>query len=399
MSMPETRASRRGEGQGGDAAGVAVVAVSRAGSALAERIASALPDAEAHVPARFLPVHEQARDESGARVRVKGYHGRTAELIAGLFQCRPALVLVMAAGAAVRLIAPHLASKRADPAVVVVDDAGRFAISLIGGHTAAANELARQIASTIDARPVVTTASEAAGAPPIEQIARERGWRLGQDSCLTRLLAALVNGERVVVFQDAGDRAWLARVPRHVRVCGSLDELASIPSDAALIVSDRNLVAPPELTGRATVYHPPVLVLGIGCSRGAGEAEIDELVDSTLRQDGLSPLAVAGVATIDVRRDEPGLRAWLARRGWPLFLRSAEELAATPGEWTRSEIVRRAVNTPGVAEPAALGAAGVERLAVRKVKAAHVTLAIARSPVEIVEAGKEAARWSAAGRS
>jgi len=377
--------------------GVAVIAVSRAGSALATRIAAALPQAEAHVPARFLahpgsPVEpltlslSKGEPPSPLRLRptgVSGYEGRVAPVVGALFHQCDALVLVMAAGAAVRLIAPHLRDKSVDPAVVVVDDGGRFAISLIGGHAAGANRLAGTIADAIGAIPVLTTASESRDVPDIERIAGERGWRLEPGSSLTRLLAALVNGERVGVFQNAGDRDWLGSLPSPIAVLETMADVEAAQFDAALIVTERNLDLPQPLAGHAAVFHPHVLVLGIGCSRGALKAEIAALVDATLRRAGLSALAVAAVATIDRRCDEPGLLEFAAQRAWPICLRTAAELAAIEGDWTPSKIVQRAVGTPGVAEPAALAVAGVEQLIVRKVKSAHVTLAVARAAVEL----------------
>ncbi len=361
------------------AARIAVVAVSGTGSALALRIAASLPHSAAYVPARFLP--ETARDPRPPAVL--DYDGRVAPVIAALFAGCESLVLVMAAGAAVRLIAPHLRDKESDPAVVVVDDAGRFAISLLGGHAAGANDLAEAIVARIGATPVLTTATEPAGAPAIETIARARRWRREPGPALTALLAALVNGDRVGVFQDAGDRKWLAAVADRMEMFESMESLAASRPAAALIVSDRALTLPATLTGRSAVYRPPVLALGIGCSRGVECSELTALVDATLAREGLSPLAVAGVATIDRRRDEPGLRKVLGARGWPLAVRSAESLAAVRGEWAHSETVKRAVGVGAVAEPAALSLAGVPRLLVRKVKSAHATLAIARSPVEL----------------
>jgi cobalamin biosynthesis protein CbiG len=357
---------------------VAAVAVSRLGSALAQQLAAALPKAVAYVPDRFAPPMSATPATQESPQTIQGYEGRVASLIAALFLRRVPLVLVMATGAAVRLVAPLLAGKTIDPAVVVVDDAGRFAISLLSGHAGGANELAVQVASLLGATAVITTASEAAGVPSIELVAASKGWRIEPGALLTRLAAALINGEPVGVYQDSGARHWLAQLPATVQVFERMVDLAAARPSMALIVSDRVLHLPNALADRTTIFRPPMLVLGVGCSRGATAEEIAALVDGTLLREALAPLAVCAVSTIDRRQTEPGLRQFVESRGWPLITYSAPELAACAGEWTPSEAVQRAVGTGGVAEPAALLAAGARLLTVRKVKSERVTLAIAR---------------------
>lgn len=360
---------------------VAVVAVSARGAAVAARLAASLPAAMAYVPARFLRTAAGANTSFGT-LELCGYEGRVAPLLAGLFATRRALVLVMAVGAAVRLVAPLLQSKRSDPAVVVVDDAARFAVSLLSGHLGGANDLAQRVAGLLGATAVVTTASESAGAPAADLIGHEEGWTVEPGSALTRVAAALVNGEVVGFVQDAGSRRWLSGKPRpRVVEFPSLEALAEARPAGAIVVSDRRLDLPAEIRDRAAIYRPPVLYLGVGCSRGASNAEIAALVDATLDQEGLSSLAVAAVATIDRKAAEPGLLEFVRGRGWPLRTFSAAELDQAPGDWARSEVVRRAVGAAGVAEPAALLAAQTATLVSSKTKSRTVTVAIARSSV------------------
>ena len=363
------------------AGALATFAVTVRGSRLAVRLAGELP-AIAYVPGRFLEQCRSGgdgRDPDACATSLIGYNEPASTVIRRLFTVYGGLVLVMAAGAAVRLLAPVLVDKRSDPAVVVVDDAGRFAVSLISGHLGGANRLAERVASILSATAVITTASEAAGVPSPDLLGGELGWRIEPGSSLTAVAAALVNGEPVAVYQDRGDRTWLHGVPDHLTVCDSIEELHSAPASAAIIVSDRVIDIPERLQARCAVYRPPTLVLGIGCSRGAGEREIAALVDSTLAAHRLSPLAVVAVASLDRKEHEPGLRALVQGRRWRLVTFSAAELAEVGGEWSRSEVVRRAVGVGAVAEPAAMRCANAGQLVVRKVKSAHVTLAVARS--------------------
>jgi len=362
--------------------GIAAVAVTAPGAATALRIAGALGGgATAYVPARFLPWlrHEAATSCAAGQVSVVPYSVRVASLISDLFAAREALVLVMAAGAAVRMLAPLLLDKRSDPGVVVIDDAGRFAVSLLSGHQGGANKLAEQIARALDATAVVTTASEVAGVPAPDLLGRDLGWKIEPDAELKRVAAALVNGEVVGFVQDAGPRSWIpaGTVPNLIELA-SVEALAAAGPAAAIVISERLFELPKVLSHRTAIYRPPVLVLGIGCVKGAEQSEIERLIRTTLEGARLSELAVARIATIDRKAGEPGLVAACTRLGWPLQTFSPAELESAGGDWQRSEVVHRAVGSSGVAEPAALLGAGANELLVPKVKTKRVTLAVAR---------------------
>jgi cobalt-precorrin 5A hydrolase len=364
------------------AAGAAVVAVSALGARTALRIARILPDAMAYIPERFLATAiENLTDAPQAPCAppAAGYTGKAGVVIAEVFQTKRVLVLVMATGAAVRLVAPNLRDKHRDPAVVAVDDAGRFVISLLSGHTGGANEIARRLALGLGAVAVVTTASELAGTPAPEMIGSSLGWKAEPSSAFTAVAAALVNGEPVGIFQDVAGDDWLqGDAPPNLVAYRTIEALAAARPAAAIVISDRILPLPAELVGRSAVYRPPTLMLGVGCSGGAPAEEIEQLIDATLDRERLSSLAVAALATIDRRAEEPGLVSVCERRDWSLRTFSAHELARAPGNWQRSEIVRAAVGAGGVAEPAALLAATTSTLLAVKTKSKHVTLAIAR---------------------
>jgi cobalt-precorrin 5A hydrolase/precorrin-3B C17-methyltransferase len=276
-----------------------------------------------------------------------------------------ALVLCMATGAAVRLVAPHLRDKRTDPAVVAVDDAGRYAVALAGGH-AGGNELARRVADALGAEAVITTASDLFGVPALNTLGATFGLQVDPGHAdLATVGARLVAGEPLRLWRS---RPWPT---------GPLPETilpTDHPDEAHLLVTDE-LVEPRR---PAVVYRPRSLVVGVGASRGASPEEVGALVDALLADAGLSPRSVAHLATAEVKADEEGILAAAAERDWPVVTHPVGVLAAV-GVPNPSEIVRRAVGTASVAEAAAL-AGGGELVAVKR-KAAHATAAIARLPV------------------
>jgi cobalt-precorrin 5A hydrolase len=293
------------------------------------------------------------------------------------------IVGVMALGVVVRLVGPLAKDKRSDPAVVVVDDAGRFAVSVLGGHGAGANGLAREVAGVLGATAVVTTASESRGLPAVDLLGRDLGWKLERAENLTRVAAAVVRGQTVAVWQDAGADGWwrpFGPWPGHFVRLTTWDDLSSVGPAAVLVISDRTLpegLLPPD---RTLVYRPPTLVAGVGCKRGTPRAVIDAWADAVLDAHRLAPGSLSAVATVTLKADEPGLIAFAAGRGVPLVTFTPDQLAGQPGVETPSERVRARIGIAAVAEPAALRAAGARSLLVPKQVGPGVTLAVARRP-------------------
>jgi cobalt-precorrin 5A hydrolase/precorrin-3B C17-methyltransferase len=302
-----------------------------------------------------LPVLSVSVTEAGrARARrlpFEHVHGSVAATVRERWGSAGGFVLFLATGAAVRIVAPLLADKRSDPAVVCVDEAGRHAIALVGGHAGGANALARQVGALVDAEPVLTTATDAAGCIALDALP---GFVAAGD--VAAVTAAMLDG----------------RAPR---ISNELDwplpaGLAAGDGPERVVVTDRYLA--PE-SGVVTL-HPPSLVVGIGASTGAPPAAVAELLDSTLGAAGLARASVAEVATLDRKTSELALQAL----GFRLRGFSAGSLRAVPVP-TPSAVVARAVGTPSVAEAAALLAAGPSaELVARKQANSVATVAIAR---------------------
>jgi cobalt-precorrin 5A hydrolase len=293
-------------------------------------------------------------------------------------------VCVMALGIVVRALGPVLQSKATDPPVIVLDEAGKFVISVVGGHGGGANALALQIAQAIGATPVITTASDALQLPAVDLIGKSWGWKLVGQENLTRVAAAVVKGEPVAVYQDAGRRDWwqsFGAWPHH------FERVASWPEanrwNALLAISDRVLPAlPAGLEGRTLVYRPPTLVLGIGCRRGVTREEIEECVAALFDRHGLSQSCITAAASAALKKNELGLIDFAEERQIPLLTYTADKLALIKPLPTPSEQVRTKIGVAGVCEPAALLAAGARELLVTKTVFRRVTLAVARRSVQ-----------------
>jgi cobalt-precorrin 5A hydrolase/precorrin-3B C17-methyltransferase len=276
-----------------------------------------------------------------------------------------AVVCFLAVGATVRLLAPLIGAKDGDPGVVCVDEALRFAVPVLGAHAGGGNELARRVADALGAEPVITTASDAVGTAGLDELGADLGFRIEPGSDLAAVGAAILSGERVTFTADA---PWpLPALPPNV-----VHAPGPEPGVPAVVVTDQTT----PMTERAAIYHPPTLIVGVGSSRGAAAAEIGSLIDSTLAELGVSARSVRHIATADVKADEQGLQDAAAERGWPVVTYPAAQLAAVPVP-NPSEVVRRAVGTPSVAEAAALIGPGTTLIAAKRASA-HATVAVAR---------------------
>jgi len=281
------------------------------------------------------------------------YDGPAAQALPRAWAECDGLVCFLAAGAVIRLAAPLLDSKHTDPAVVCVDQAGRYAVALISGHAGGANALAGRVAGVLGAEPVITTATDAAGLPGLDTL----DWPAeGAVAAVTR---ALLDGEPVALECD---QTW------------PLPPLPVSPDGTGghrIIVTDQ--VVPGD--DRTVLLRPPSLVAGVGASRGVSAEEVQGLLDETLAEAGLSAASVTALATVDAKAAEPGLVAVARAGNWPLLSYAPATLAAVPVP-NPSPAALAAVGTPSVAEAAALAGAG--DLVVPKRKSAMATVAVAR---------------------
>ena len=285
--------------------------------------------------------------------------GVTAELFA---EC-DALIFVGACGIAVRAVAPCVASKTSDPAVIVADERGQHVISLLSGHIGGANELAVRIASAIGADPVITTATDVNKRFSVDAWAAKQGFLI--DSMET---AKLFSAEIL---------------KRDLPFCSDLTVEGDLP--AGLFPAQEG-----DLGAAVSVYAagpfrktlrlvPVCLHLGIGCKRGTSAEQIRSMIDSVLAEYKIDPRAIREIASIDVKADEPGLLAFAEESGVPVRFFSAEELQKVQGDFSSSAFVQSKVGVDNVCERAAMVSAGEgAKLIIRKTAANGVTVAAAQ---------------------
>ncbi|WP_405874259.1 precorrin-3B C(17)-methyltransferase [Streptomyces sp. NBC_00005] len=315
---------------------IGLISATAAGAAARDRLAAAWPD------------------------RTRVYEGPVKDAVRAAFAECEQLVCFLATGAVVRLVAPLLGDKASDPGVVCVDEGGRFAVSLVGGHGGGANELAERVGELLGAEPVVTTATDAVGIPGLDTLG------LPVEGDVAGVTRTLLDGEPVVLDAEV---AW---------------PLPPVPFAAQGAHTVRLTDRAVEPSAGEVLLRPPTLVVGVGASKGAPVEEVLGLVEGALRDAGLSPRSVAELATVDAKREEPGIVEAAARLGVPVVTYSAEELA-TVDVPNPSEAPLAAVGTPSVAEASALARGGELLVPKRKSERADgqpamATCAVVRRP-------------------
>jgi cobalt-precorrin 5A hydrolase len=313
------------------------------------------------------------------RYRHIPFHKLSNEL-AEKFERYSGHIFIMATGIVVRMIAPLIKHKTQDPAVVVVDDKGHFAISLLAGHLGGANELTRQTADLIGARPVITTATDINRLPAIDVLAKEKNLIIENPAAIKTVNMAILKGETIYVHDP--QNVLQNRLPKtEPRPSENLNadsgknrQLSENMNKAAVFVDDVQLAFP----ATTLVLRPASLVAGIGCNRNTPADEIKALLEAVLATAGLSALSLKCLASIDLKADEDGLIALGRELDLPLVFFTRLELNQVLNIENPSTVVENHVGVKSVCEAAAILAARNGTLIVPKQKTRNVTVAIAR---------------------
>lgn len=347
----------------------AVIYLTAAGKSLAEKLSAGWGEQRADLVAADPPLSEQVRS---------------------LWDDYNSFVFIMAVGIVVRLAAPLLRNKWDDPAVVAVDERGRFAVSLVGGHWGGGNDLARQVAALLGAEPVVTTATDVQGKPALDLLARE--WRMPPlpRERVKEANSALLAGEPVVIYSE-----W------DLRGTGELQGIDLLPLERDSGEPDHGF--PVFVTSRKDEQYarrglclcPPSLAAGIGCKRGVDAEEVLHALSCALESAGRRRESVVLLASHKVKEDESGLREAAGRLKIPLaFYDTAvlKEVARRNPHLADSSFVKKQVGVGGVCETAALAAVAEGRLILSKTKVGRVTVALAEAGLLWSESGREIRR-------
>lgn len=290
-----------------------------------------------------------------------------------------AIIFVGATGIAVRAIAPFICGKAVDPAVLVIDEAGRYVISLLSGHLGGANALARTAASLIEAEPIITTATDAESAFAVDTFAKENGFLLTDLRKAKEVSAKVLRGEKLRIYSDIPMERLVQRPARHEAELVPAQEI----DRADIIISYRtHILKPAEKSSQAIGLRliAKRVHVGLGARKGVTQAEVAAAVATCLEDAGIDPRAVAALASIDLKKQEAGILAYSYESGVPFVTYTAEELRTVEGAFAGSSFVQSVTGVANVCERAAAYAAGRSghaEVLVHKTIHGNVTTAVA----------------------
>ncbi|MDJ0557075.1 MAG: precorrin-3B C(17)-methyltransferase [Microcoleaceae cyanobacterium MO_207.B10] len=299
-----------------------------------------------------LYIPESCQKTTNPATKTQIYTDSLKNHLPNIWQNHRAIIFCLATGAVVRLISPLLQDKTCDPAVVVMDEAGKFVISLCSGHQGGADKLTNLLAHLLNATPIITGASHHLQLPGVDILGKPFGWQRGEGNW-NQVSGAVARGETVQVIQEVGATLWQHHLPEtHPFYFGFPETNEKIAPKARIWISFTQRQFSPESDLPKVQWHPRVLWVGVGCERGVSKKLIATGIEQVFRANHLALGAIAGIATIDIKADEVGLVELCQEKNLPLRTFPAELLSCVEVP-TPSNIVATEVGTPSVAEAAA----------------------------------------------
>lgn len=344
---------------------VSVLAITKNGINIGERLKELFPNWDIFVPSKL----------SNENKSITWYSEPTSDKIIELFKNSNALICLFSLGAVIRLIAPYLKDKKTDPAVIVIDDKTNFVISVLSGHIGGANELTQEISEKLNALPVITTAADVNKTIAVDLVGREFGWKIDDETTVTKISAHMVNAEPIGVFQQTGNKKWYKELPKNVTIYNSLEELKKSNSKAHLIISDT--IIENGLAQESVIYRPQSLVIGIGLHWDTTKDTIKDGIEHCLKKFNLSSKCIAKLVSIKKPEDVQGLIDLGKEMQIPVEYVNREELAEiiTPNP---SSTVKAFEGTASVSEAAAIKISNGELIVEKQKFPPNLTIAIAR---------------------
>lgn len=302
-----------------------------------------------------------ALEKYGKKAGIPAIAPSLTEWTKRMFNEMDAILFIGACGIAVRSIAPYVKSKKTDPAVLCMDEQGKFVISLLSGHIGGANELTEEVAAITGAVPVITTATDVNHKLAVDVFAVKNHCEICEMELAKEAAALLVDGKNV---------GFCSRFPVEGVVPRELIEDSELSMGICITTSEQD--SPYE---RTLHLIPKIITVGIGCKRNTPLERIEEKVLMALAAAGISEKAVQQAASIDLKAEEPGILQLVEKYGWQYRTFSAEELEKAEGTFTPSPFVKKITGIDNVCERSAVLAGG--RLIKKKEAADGVTVALA----------------------
>jgi cobalt-precorrin 5A hydrolase len=282
------------------------------------------------------------------------------EQLDNIFSSYKELVVIGATGIAVRLCTPYLVNKTVDPAIVVVDDLGRFCISLVSGHLGGANDLAYRLSEILECQPVITTASDGRNIEAIDMFAKNNGLYIENMEAAKKLTAMMLEGLKIKLESE-----------RKLEM--KYHNLSDTDYDGIILVSSDSNISSDK---PHCILRPKNINIGIGCRRGKHSDEILQAIGEVFKVYNISLNSIRTIASVDVKKDEAGIIEACKKLGCTMTIFTREEIGKVQDQFEGSDFVKANIGVASVCEPCAILAGG--EMIISKTVKNGITIAVAK---------------------
>jgi cobalt-precorrin 5A hydrolase len=309
--------------------------------------------------AEGLVIAEKIKLSQEAAVELFDKHSYK-EHLENIFNNYQGIVFIGAVGIAVRLSAPYLVHKTLDPAIVVIDDLGRFAISLVSGHLGGANELAQRLSEILSCQAVITTASEGRNIEAIDMFAKNNSLTIESMEAAKKITAMMLEGKKI-------------KLESELKLDLNYNNLSTFDYEVVVFVSSKLHLRSEK---PYCILRPKNINIGLGCRRGKHRDEILKAIEEVFTSNNLSINSIKTIATVDIKSDEEGIIEACKELGCKMTIFTREEISKVQHQFAVSDFVNSNVGVTSVCEPCAILAGG--EMIVSKTVNNGITIAIAK---------------------
>ncbi|MBG6130276.1 precorrin-4 C11-methyltransferase [Aquimarina sp. EL_43] len=290
-----------------------------------------------------------------------------AELIEDSFHNYDAWVFVGALGICVRSIAPHIKDKASDPAVINVDDQGKFVQAVLSGHIGKANTLTAQISRILNAQAVLSTSSDLQNLWALDTLAETYGWKMKSSIPINKIISLFVNRKSTALIlkvKNKGVQYLEKTCPDFVDVYYDQKDFEHSDYELILYVGYEIMATETPVLS----FYPPCVALGSGCAKDIEPQLLMKGLESALQEQHIAIESIYAIGSATIKNEEQAYLDFAAYHNIPFITYTSEELntitVANP-----SEVVKKKVGVYGVSEAAAALIAGQSTWLVEKTKA------------------------------
>lgn len=279
-------------------------------------------------------------------------------------------IFISATGIAIRMINPYIESKIKDPAIIVIDDMGQYAISLLSGHIGGANDITHWIAKEIGAIPVITTASDNRGIDAVDVFAKRNNYYIEDMQSAKVITSMMINEKKVGLYTEDENKINYKNIE-------TIHDITNIDpsSEGAIIVTSVENIGKIDIP--YTMLRPKNINIGIGCRKGVDSQIIIEAINTALKEKNLSNRSIKAIGTVEVKKDELGIIKGADHFKCPLKIYTIEDILPIEDKFQKSQFVKDTIGVYSVSEPCAYLLGG--ELIIKKFKFNGVTISISQS--------------------